>query len=802
MIWEISAPGDLITIDSVNNTWYKKLYLQAEKFYRYGIQANVTVKIQNSNLSTLSNHYLSSEDNFPSLGPSSILNLEDALKDESQKIDSIDEESDQESFVFLDYEEKDILELYEAAKNLPHWQMKMALINMMDINAKISAEEAKLMLMASKSDYSAIKSKVSTLLDKKHFRSLILMMLFSSKKSAEIILTELIDKPELGKLIESVENDNFLKAMSCSEIENEEVVTKLLNNIDDQKKLKPIELAAEVGNLTFIRCWLSSIKEESLQGRAVSESLLAAVDSEQDQVVKFLYENYKSFFINAIKNNNKIKENAKKQSSKGRMSAEEIYKILFSFDEDIVLSSIRSLYRSNYHSSNYIGLDGIRYLYKNEPKFFDYEGLDGIQNLFKVKEDNIQNGDNIQIKPCTTKGDGNCFFHATFGDKISNVYEAKEAAAMRGEWHKFLSQFKSLDDPKMPKPLKDQLEKVFDFFLDKPEDLTKDDPKMPKSLKDQLAKVFNFFLDKPGDLTNRSDKIKSLARETNEIIKQINEETKELKDKIIKNFSKCREFQKKIYKIIKKSIEERNTRSPSKQKPIPTIEDLRANNKELYNNICAELKLCALALKPDLDDTKYDKKYNPDFIKRSFFNNRELYKTYLDAIKSTDYFIFFEEIPILASLANTKITVYYIDPNTNRRAFQTFEPQEELLGNYKQDEKLWGKKREAIISHAEVHYSHADISFKNSLSEEHVGINSPLPHFQPNQNRKSKIVFSSITGGVVGGILSYLVATLNLWWMALGITLGLTIGFAMSYYLTEPKVENASIKMQPECITT
>ncbi|XGA08809.1 MAG: hypothetical protein U0X86_001131 [Wolbachia endosymbiont of Xenopsylla cheopis] len=211
MTWDISAPGDLITIDSVNNTWYQRLYLQAEKFYRYGIQANVTVKLQDSNLVPLSNHYFSSEDNFPSLGPNSILNLEDALKDESQKIGSttIDEESDQESFVFLDYEEKDIVELYEAAVDLPYWQMKIALINMIDINAKISAEEAKLMLIASKSDYPAIKSKVSALLDKKHFRSLILMMLFSSKESAETILTELIGKPALDKLMKSVENDNF-----------------------------------------------------------------------------------------------------------------------------------------------------------------------------------------------------------------------------------------------------------------------------------------------------------------------------------------------------------------------------------------------------------------------------------------------------------------------------------------------------------------------------------------------------------------------------------------------------------------
>ncbi|WP_339046933.1 hypothetical protein [Candidatus Mesenet endosymbiont of Phosphuga atrata] len=762
MTWDISAPGDLITIDSVNNTWYQRLYLQAEKFYRYGIQANVTVKLQDNsdNSAPLFNYYCSSESNFPSLGSDSLLNLEDALKDESQKIGSttIDEESDQESFVFLDYEEKDIVELYEAAVNLPYWQMKIALINMMDINAKISAEEAKLMLIASKSDYPAIKSKVSALLDKEHFRSLILMMLFSSKESAEIILTELVDKPELEKLMEPVENENitFLKAISCSKIENEEVVLKLVSNINIKYTLRLIESAAELGNLALVKCVLNLVKEEKLQRRAVDIALLAAVDSEQDQVVKFLYENYKSFFINAIKNNNKIKESAKKQSSKGRISAEEIYKILFSFDEDIVLSSIRNLYRSNYHFSNYIGLDDIRNLYRNEPKFSDYEGLDGIQNLFKEDSDvDIQNRDNMQVKFFPTKGDGNCFFHAAFGDKTSNVYEAKEAAAMREEWHKFLSQFQSLDDPKMP-----------------------------KSLKDQLEKVFNFFLNNPKDLTNRSEAIKNLANKTNKAISKANKKVIKLKDRIIKKFFKDQHFRNQIYKIIKTAIKNRNIRSPGNIKNIPSIQDLLNNENQLRNDIQEDFHSCVLELEPDLDE----KAHNFNAIKNSFFNDATLYKAYLNAIGTRGYFVFFEEIPILASLANTKIIVY----DNNKRNSQIFEPKEELLGGYKSNKELWGIKKEVTIYHEGSHYSRANTEFS-------------LFNPQPIENRKSKIVFSSIAGGVVGGILSYLVATsllLNLWWMAVGIALGSVVGFAISYYLTEPQIENTFIKMQPECVTT
>ncbi|XGA08467.1 MAG: hypothetical protein U0X86_000704 [Wolbachia endosymbiont of Xenopsylla cheopis] len=154
-------------------------------------------------------------------------------------------------------------------------------------------------------------------------------------------------------------------------------------------------------------------------------------------------------------------------------------------------------------------------------------------------------------------------------------------------------------------------------------------------------------------------------------------------------------------------------------------------------------------------------------------------------------FFFFFFLPILASLANTKITVYYTDPNTNRRDSKIFKPQAELLGGYKSNKGLWGIKREVIIYYEGLHYSHADIELSGDYkSKREIYC-------------EEKIVFSSIAGGAVGGVLSYLVATsllLSLWWMALGITLGSAIGFAMSYYLTEPQVENTFIKMQPECI--
>ncbi|CCE77378.1 conserved hypothetical protein [Wolbachia pipientis wAlbB] len=113
-------------------------------------------------------------------------------------------------------------------------------------------------------------------------------------------------------------------------------------------------------------------------------------------------------------------------------------------------------------------------------------GFDSIENAKgrKTSESNVEKEpSNNQVVKYDTAGDGNCFFHAVFGDNSSGTYKAERAQDMRMEWHKFLSRFTSLDDPSMPAPLKDQLEKVF-----------------------------NMFFNKPGDLTGKSDKIKGLVK--------------------------------------------------------------------------------------------------------------------------------------------------------------------------------------------------------------------------------------------------------------------------------------------------
>ncbi|WP_425385777.1 hypothetical protein [Wolbachia endosymbiont (group A) of Barypeithes pellucidus] len=253
-----------------------------------------------------------------------------------------------------------------------------------------------------------------------------------------------------------------------------------------------------------------------------------------------------------------------------------------------------------------------------------------------------------KVKTYNTAGDGNCFFHAVFGDNSSGQYKAEKAQDMRMEWHKFLSQFTSLDDSSMPDLLRRHLETLF-----------------------------NMFLNKPGDLTRRSDEIKKLVEQTNEKTRNAKDKVGELVGRIIRNFNVS------------------------------------------HDKAISDLREYAEALDPDnFDEEIYKTKYNSDVITNSFLHNPELYKAYLEAINNPCYYIFIKEIPILASLANIKINVYYKDNNNEKH--EEFEPDPQMINDdqlnqvfchesYKLNDELWGNKKRETIYLKPGHYERAEL---------------------------------------------------------------------------------------------
>jgi len=233
-----------------------------------------------------------------------------------------------------------------------------------------------------------------------------------------------------------------------------------------------------------------------------------------------------------------------------------------------------------------------------------------------------------------TTGDGNCFFHAVFGDNSSGTYKAERAQDMRMEWHNFLSQFNSLNDSRMP-----------------------------KLLKEQMQKVFSAFLENPNHLIGRSDSIQDLAKHTNRRVEKVKKRTKKLVRKLC-----C----------------------------LTTLEE---------NEVVGDLRSISIS-NLNISERKYDRNYNSGAVANSFLNGKSIYKSYLEAIGNQNYFIFTEEIPILASLANVEI---YLHPHVLHNQ-GIFRPNPEMINQgYQRNDDLWNDKKQETIHLTPGHYERAEV---------------------------------------------------------------------------------------------
>lgn len=285
--------------------------------------------------------------------------------------------------------------------------------------------------------------------------------------------------------------------------------------------------------------------------------------------------------------------------------------------------------------------------------------------------------DDISYDTYSTKGDGNCFFHAVFGDNsVNGGHEVNNATLMRQEWFKFLNQFSSLQDPNMPASLKEELKVIFGYFFSFPQELI---------LRSKQATALHEVINKTHDAINYA----KTAAET-------------LTQKISKKFLQDTTLQNELYKIMQ--IARSNTNEP----PPATIEELKNDPQQLLNEIRNDLENCALQCDKILTKEEYCNKYHIPTIVNGLFEDAELYKNYLAAIQNQYYYVCTEECRILASLSNTKITIF--DKINGSIRSTIIEPNLELTGNYPCNNEIWGTQKEAMIYHSIDHYSHVECS--------------------------------------------------------------------------------------------
>jgi len=106
---------------------------------------------------------------------------------------------------------------------------------------------------------------------------------------------------------------------------------------------------------------------------------------------------------------------------------------------------------------------------------------------------------------------------------------------------------------------------------------------------------------------------------------------------------------------------------------------------------------------------RYDKNYNSESAANSLLNSELIYKSYLEAISSQSYYVFIEEIPILASLANIEIDVHY--KNNGNDVHTVFKPNPEMINeDYQQNDELWGNRERETIYLKPGHYEKAEVA--------------------------------------------------------------------------------------------
>jgi hypothetical protein len=268
-----------------------------------------------------------------------------------------------------------------------------------------------------------------------------------------------------------------------------------------------------------------------------------------------------------------------------------------------------------------------------------------------------------------TKADGNCFFHAAYGNNIKEEYVEKNAKIMRIQWYNFLQEF--VDEKKAAT--------------------------MPLSLKSRLHTLFNMFFQSndtaPTNFWLQPD-VKSIYEETKNAIQSSLLETQQLVDSLITEINTANStIGKQILKQALLLLLRRNSsikdKLLSKNIDIENIKDNLLVSEynfltgllteiETRNLLQENLEIFAKLYNPSYTTEIFHNKFNPEYIIRRFLNSPKVYTAYLNVIKDPSYFIAFDEIPILASLSQTYIKVWYREVDGPLQSI-SYEPQEDIV---------------------------------------------------------------------------------------------------------------------------
>ena len=405
-----------------------------------------------------------------------------------------------------------------------------------------------------------------------------------------------------------------------------------------------------------------------------------------------------------LNSSSKISKNTSRSSGIERQDLklskdnESIQDIIFNFNADEFQKELEFIKYFNTLSFALKEQERIELLKKKYSELFNEELSEDV--LSKVV-DNAKSDFLYQEKGEThylTVGDGNCFFHAAFGQQKNGIFLTDNAQQIREQWCQFLGQFSSLADTEMPTLIRGSIQKVMQIFFENLKSAPKD---------------------------FQTTEIKQLRKETKQRLDQASENSQSLARKVFEKLVKKPVKYKTKLQLLLDDLEPSSAIYLGIQSFLKQISPINSNDETIKNLINKlreneqNIKNKLLANPEKYKETHDKREFNSKEIQLKFINNEQVYKAYLESIKSLSYYVFIEEIPILAALNNIEVTVWYKEQQGYYKN-NKFEPNKTLIDwiNSNQN-KFRFHQTQASISPSKVEIFHAGFTLKGTSAGAH-----------------------------------------------------------------------------------
>lgn len=258
--------------------------------------------------------------------------------------------------------------------------------------------------------------------------------------------------------------------------------------------------------------------------------------------------------------------------------------------------------------------------------------------------------DRLQMTGLETAGDGNCLFHACMGDVVNGKYMCGTAMVLRTKWADFMSTFSCAADPRMPPLLLELMRNLFQLFLDKkrvPEQMLNSEHVQQLLIK--VSEIHDVTL-----ATSRAGII--------DIINALKDEPREKHEYLLSY----------LVQRAKEQLERMDSPQPKMKAFVDGDGGTDYDSEWFKNLVLANLADCLSALYVlPVDEARA--RYRTDLQVEMVLRDEAFYRIYCEEIRSQSYYVFVEEVPIIASVLGLNVFLNYTLPGGSTPQVVTFE---------------------------------------------------------------------------------------------------------------------------------